>query len=595
MRVVGSVLSVVSSLLVPASLVFAEDFAAWSHHADLIINTSATGANVSGRVTGFPLLVRLDASVFNFTEASGNGSDVRFTNAAGKILPYEIERWDSAGRAAEIWVKTDTIQGNTADQVLKMHWGYAPAAAESNGGSVFDSGSGYVSVWHLGGTGNRANSVSGGQAAVPVNYATGASKAGIIGSADSLTGGVPGSYLDIGDGYGMFANGFTFSAWVKPVGTGYSVHFLDIGNGGGQDNIAFGRYQQTQNASFVTYNGTSASQIAFADAAVAPEQWQLLTVTVSGTAIKIYRNGTLVSSETLTQSINSALRTSNFLGKGNWSSNDYYKGVMDEPRLMKTALGPNSIKLAYETQRPDQKTVLFKKAAPCVAKFSAGADTAVAEGSVLELTGVAECAELFAWSGIEGPTPRILDPEVLTLRVLVPRVTRDTVLKYRFTATFSGIDKSQELNIHVKETIPDPSFTLPPYLEWDGSQNLVIQPVIQNLTAVTSSASPSIQFLWTLVGVFADTTVLDGALMVRPMASEPEMKVGLCMDNGGSSICHQVLVTTANSSTTGLLKGLRGPAGRDLRPRYDAAGRRIGYGVTLKNSSHSTGLPFVRR
>jgi hypothetical protein len=595
MRVVGSVLTVVSSLLLPGSRAFAEDFAAWSHHADLIVNTSATGANVSGRVTGFPLLVRLDASVFDFTEASGNGSDIRFTSAAGRVLPYEIERWDSAGKAAEIWVKADTIQGNTADQVLRMHWGYAPATAESNGPSVFDAGSGYVSVWHLGGAGDRPNSVAGGQAAAPVNYAAGASRPGVIGPADSLAGGNPGSYLDIGDGYAVFASGFTFSAWVKPVGTGYSVHFLDLGNGGGMDNIAFGRYHETQNASFVAYNGSAASQIVYANAAVAPDQWQFLAVTVSGTTAKIYRNGILMASETLSQPISAAARTSNFLGKGNWSSNDFYKGGMDEPRLLKTAQGADAIKLAYETQRPDQKTVLFKKAPPCAAKFSASADSVAAEGSVVELTGVAECAERFIWAGIEGPTPRILDPEIQSLRVLIPRVSRDTVLKYRFSAVFGGIEKTQDLAIRVKETIPDPYFTLPPYLEWDGNRNLVIQPLIQNREALSASASPSIQYLWTLVGVFADTAVLDGALMVRPMASEPEMKVGLCMDNGGSSVCHQVLVTTANSSTTGLLNGPRAGAGSDLRPRFDAAGRRIGYGRILRNPSHSVGAPFVRR
>jgi hypothetical protein len=35
-------------------------YTAWSGHRDIVLNTSATGANVTGNVTKFPVLVRLD-------------------------------------------------------------------------------------------------------------------------------------------------------------------------------------------------------------------------------------------------------------------------------------------------------------------------------------------------------------------------------------------------------------------------------------------------------------------------------------------------------------------------------------------------------
>jgi hypothetical protein len=132
-------------------------FLEWKYLQKLFINTSPSGANVSGDVHGFPVLVRLTAARFDFAEAEKNGEDIRFTKTDGSQIPYEIERWDPVAGFAEVWVKVDTVYGNNDGQYIVMYWGASAGSATSsmsNGAAVFDTGNGFQGVWHLGETGD---------------------------------------------------------------------------------------------------------------------------------------------------------------------------------------------------------------------------------------------------------------------------------------------------------------------------------------------------------------------------------------------------------------------------------------------------------
>ncbi len=145
-------------LLLPI-LAFAQDkpvptaaqYAGWRHSGELAILTTPDGANLaaSASVEQFPLLVRLHKDWFDFKQAKAGGEDVRFSSSTGTPLPYEIEEWDAATGAASIWVRIPRIEGN-ARQMIRMHWGKADAADESDGKAVFNESNGYLSVWHMG-------------------------------------------------------------------------------------------------------------------------------------------------------------------------------------------------------------------------------------------------------------------------------------------------------------------------------------------------------------------------------------------------------------------------------------------------------------
>lgn len=133
----------------------AQALAGWKFHKDIKINTSASGANVPGKVDRYPLAVILEAPGFDFAQAKDDGSDIRFTKPDGSPLPHEIESWDKAGKSAAIWVKADVL-GNSASQAIAMHWGKADAPNTSDGKAVFATGDGWLGVWHLSETGGTA-------------------------------------------------------------------------------------------------------------------------------------------------------------------------------------------------------------------------------------------------------------------------------------------------------------------------------------------------------------------------------------------------------------------------------------------------------
>ena len=126
----------------------------WRHVRTITLDTTAAGANVTEDVASYPLAVMLDKSRFDFTQARPDGADIRFVDAAGKVLPHAIELWDrEAGRAA-IWVLLDVVKGNSRDQAITMRWGNPNATDISDSKAVFKRADGFVGVWHLGEDGN---------------------------------------------------------------------------------------------------------------------------------------------------------------------------------------------------------------------------------------------------------------------------------------------------------------------------------------------------------------------------------------------------------------------------------------------------------
>ncbi len=107
----------------------------WANSASMTLNTMTAGAGVTTGQKNFPVLVRLsNAHRTVFQQANADGSDIRFSNAAGGHLAYQIERWSvSAGdTSAAIWVLADTVNASGTTTV-RMHWGNGAASSASNG------------------------------------------------------------------------------------------------------------------------------------------------------------------------------------------------------------------------------------------------------------------------------------------------------------------------------------------------------------------------------------------------------------------------------------------------------------------------------
>ncbi|MBD3207409.1 DUF2341 domain-containing protein [Candidatus Bathyarchaeota archaeon] len=111
----------------------------WQYKRTLTIDSDLVDSSLSG----FPVLVRLSSSNFDYSLANTTGMDIRF-NQSGTELPYEIEKWDPGG-VSLIWVRVSSISSET-DTTLDMYYGNPIALDEQNSVALW---SGFNIVHHL--------------------------------------------------------------------------------------------------------------------------------------------------------------------------------------------------------------------------------------------------------------------------------------------------------------------------------------------------------------------------------------------------------------------------------------------------------------
>jgi hypothetical protein len=360
----------------------------WKHRAGLVLDATWNG----GVATDFPLLVRLSGSAFP-VEARVAGEDIRFAGTDGIPLSYEIERWDSNARQAEIWVRMDTVRSDTAT-ALWMFWGNADAEDGSHGASVFDSAEGYAGVWHL-----HADS---GSASPGMPDASAARNPGTFqGTAPVATGAAAigkGVACDGVDQYLATSNlhfdpdAFTLSLWFRTTVAGGKLAGFEssrLGNGtyfdrqiwlDDEGHLRFGVFPPAPAAitaadsPFVRLGVVlpgenpdmpDIERILVTPAAYADGSWHQVTAVLSPAGQFLYVDGALAASDPGT--VNAAAFPGYWRfgggGLGNWvgrSDNEFYRGMIDEASVAMRARSAEWIRLAFLTQAPGSASLKFR-------------------------------------------------------------------------------------------------------------------------------------------------------------------------------------------------------------------------------------------
>lgn len=352
----------------------------WSYSA--AVRLDASGLIAKG-VAGIPLLMRLSRPGFDFSQAKGDGSDLRFTREDGVILPCRVQAWDSAGGSAAVWVKVDTVAADGEAQRLRMYWGNARAAVPANRSAIFDTADGYVGAWHLDAA--PAGSVPAFPDASPAaNVGRGM---GILGKPDSLPaigpddgrigGGVPfngkDSWLMSAKEYSGPST-FTVSFWFRTSTTqgGKMLGFVMPGlkgvtYGSKTGNFNFDRVvwmtdEGLLHAGF-TMRSTSyptivgAWQSFTAAKSYNDGQWHHLSYTLWGSGALLMVDGEKVASYTgLVRPLPDAGHWRvGYAGEGKWDpewTSEYFQGSVDEVRLIHRTRGEDWLRLDYESQKP---------------------------------------------------------------------------------------------------------------------------------------------------------------------------------------------------------------------------------------------------
>lgn len=271
-----------------------------------------------GELVDVPVLIRLHTGNFDFFSVSENGSDVRLIAGDDKTeLKFHFEKWDGINELALIWVKIPKLSPQTE---IYLYFGNETAAPAGDPKGTYDASS---AIYHFAEPqGNARDSGSNGLHAqqstaqhVAASFSNGG--AGFNGS-QSVT--LPPVHT---------GNGYTFSAWVKPVspdGTVYRSDNMGVILADGNVKVQSG-----------------AASLASTEA-VPPGQWFHIGFTISD-VLRLYVNGKPAG-----EFQGAVLPTgSTVLGSG-------FKGEMDEVHVSGLARDPAWM-LVQAAQGPDGKLI----------------------------------------------------------------------------------------------------------------------------------------------------------------------------------------------------------------------------------------------
>lgn len=559
-----------AALCAGAGTLRADDWSTWQHAADFRLDTRPGGADVAGDVADFPLLVRLDSGSLPFAEAKPDGSDLRVSAPGGSALAFQVERWDAIAKRAEVWIRVPLIKGNSDTGFVRLHWGNAKATGASEAKAVFDGTLGWSGAWHL--TGATLSDATGASAAADASNSQSAE--GVIAGGRMIAGNAGG--LTIADNPALDpADAVAVGIWIKADNwAGAAKTILQKGGDAAQYALI-----QSGADSLAWILGGPGHEIPLKAVLPSAGAWHHVAATYDGAESRLYLDGRLAAAKPVTGPL-PAPSGDLCLGcrsAGQGKPRNSFKGFLDEATVSRRVRSEDFIKLSFANQRSQQVLVRVPRLASCRAALEVPADTAMAEGSLLMLRGKANCATSWDWSPLSGPAPRILDPEAAEQAITLPRITHDTVIAYRFTARFGDSVAARDVAVKVRETIPDPVFTLGAIPSWNGRDSVALRPAISNLAAIKASRDSVLHYAWTVSGPPTDTLQKDGSLILASAREAGSLTIGLCLDNGGPAACRSIEITVDPAVIVGLGKAREPVPGADrLAGWHDVLGRRYG-------------------
>ncbi|HAO99875.1 MAG TPA: hypothetical protein DCQ83_07500, partial [Fibrobacteres bacterium] len=336
-----------------------EDYSTWAHFSDMTLNTTASSANIiSSGLGNIPVLVRLtSAHLTVFSQALSTGADIRFANASGSHLAYQLERWSFApgDTSAAIWVLADTVAANGTTN-LRMYWGNGSATDDSRATTVFDTANGFSSVWHF----NEASASS-----YAVEATANGDTATQFNSPATVSAVIGGGRNFNGTGTASSNNYFKVpqtaaTAYLSPTSQITVSTWLNAGSNSANDRRVFQKTSTDANNRMIFNNGTATWNLSSTTlTATLPTPntgtWRLLHAVYNGANMSIYVDGKRISNVARTGSISTGNDTNGFwIGSKptTVTATDYFQGNMDEFRYARVGRDSNWVRLEYKNQKP---------------------------------------------------------------------------------------------------------------------------------------------------------------------------------------------------------------------------------------------------
>jgi hypothetical protein len=497
-------------------------YTGWQHSCSMYLLTTPEGANLPATAAeeGFPLLVRLNSDGFDFSQAKANGEDIRFADASGKPLAYQIEEWDAAAGSASIWVRMTTITGN-AQQAIKMFWGKPDAASESSGAAVFNESNGYLCTFHM------ADPVKDEVGALTAKDTGTTASAGMIGKSRRF---------DSGKGINCGENITTFP-------TGSNPHSSEVWFKAGKPNthpFAWGNEQAQGKVTMVFKSPPHVRMDCYNSAGnvenktpLAMSQWIHVVHTFKDGKAKLYVNGVLDGENKGGLPLN--VKTPARMYIGGWYGNYQFIGDIDEVRVSKVTRSADWIRMSYENQKPMQTLV-----GPLVrpgTDFSVSDNAiTVSEGKSAKVTAKTGGAQKIYWILKRGGVETVVAVDKPGFTIDAGRVSGDQSMTLVLRAVYANGVKNIEIPVTIKEDVPDPVFTWKAPATWDGRTTIEIVPQISNLNDMQAKNVGELKYDLKVSGLAVIKEVAPGKLILKRAQNSGMMTVTASIGNGGSAI-----------------------------------------------------------
>ncbi len=358
-------------LLLPATAGAAETWwnPDWQQRKKISLNTTEAGAATREALAQFAIPVRLHTGNFLFPDAKPDGKDIRFVAADDKTpLKFQIERYDSANELAIVWVQLPRLPGASNSEFIWMYYGNQKAVAGEDSKGIFDPNT--IAAFHFaekeGAPRDQTAFAShAGQSTAVL------AEGGLIGPAATFDGKAK---FTVGASPSLKltpAQGFTWSAWVKPAAAqGRAVLFAQTD---GAKSVSVLMEGDAVYARITSDKGKPVES--GREARITPGVWSHVAVTIKD-RIVIYINGVEVAA---------AAGALPELG-GEIVAGEGYTGDLDEVQLANIARGADWIKAQFHSQGADGKLITYSEG-----------EIAAGEGSSSYITILLSAVTLDGW------------------------------------------------------------------------------------------------------------------------------------------------------------------------------------------------------
>ena len=320
---------------------------------DLFAPFAVTGYAGTDPLTNFPVLVRLSEGSpvgFAYADCAADGSDVRFSDPAGNLIPHEIDTWDPAGESL-LWVRVPVATNGAA---FNMYY----ASSVPGAPSAENVWARYAAVIH--GGSSIENAIAGGPA-VSVGNTTyvkpdaGAGKVG--GGIRKSTGNAIAVNVAMGTTTASTTledtGKFSVSGWFKRNGNGgdnNGTHVLAASRPGWSSGDGFLWLQEKGKYIDVAANGSHQWNENTTVSETLPNgEWAYSAfVYESNVSLTTYFNGVQDLTRTAPGNLVSSGGVWTFGSYANTGSNDSFIGDMDELRIFDGVASGDWIKAEHD-------------------------------------------------------------------------------------------------------------------------------------------------------------------------------------------------------------------------------------------------------